>query len=221
MNNISAGDYVRVVEGLDMGDDQNMIYMTDIQAVHRVVTVDDTIAVIETLRGTYAMMTFQVYLVDTSALHAEMEEMLTEDVWQAAWDKYEAEPTRDNAVAFIIANLRVTVNEAEAEIDMAKSLHESMVKTYEARLADYARECAALQAHVALLTERLTPFAKAALDEDVHPLPDTDALEVLDASGNPTRILCGDGMLEVHHLREALEVLPDVAGSANAADESQ
>lgn len=78
-------------------------------------------------------------------------------------------------------------------------------------------ECEALQARVTLLTERLTPFAKAALDKDVQRADQTEWL-LIDSYGEKLPVIVdGRGWyLSVRHLDEALEALPDVAGSANA-----
>lgn len=103
---IEAGDYVRIVEDVDSEDDHDLIYMRDIQAVHRVVRADDTLVTIETLRGTYVMMAFQVYLVDIDALHGEMEEMLAEEAAEKiekddlVWIKpYELNKTEDDLLS--------------------------------------------------------------------------------------------------------------------------
>jgi hypothetical protein len=206
---IEAGDYVRVNENVDMGHDQDLIYLRDIQAVHRVVRVDDTIVVIETTRGRYAMMAFQVYLVDVAALAGEMADMIAEEAAEQA----EVVEHSEAAMNDIVASLRVTADEPKPLVDR-------VVEMYEARLADYARECERFRARIAQLEAKLTPFARAALDENVRGRNDDKALLYIHRTGFVGIEVDADSdeLLEVRHLNDALEVLPNVA---NGGSDSQ
>lgn len=204
---IEIGNYVRIHEDADMGESQDLIYLQDIQAVGVVRGIGNNIDGFVHVEfecgirsGTYTLYPGEVYLVDVDALHGEMEEMIAEETWQKAWNKYEANPTRDNAVDFIIANLRVTVNEAEAEIDAVTRLHESVVKTYEARLNEHKQALEESQARV----KRLEETAKNARDTLLWTDTQTWQLSVWQA------------------IQTLTEALPNVnAGSAaNAGDES-
>lgn len=208
---IKKGDYVRIVEDVDTGYDNSMTYVRDIQAVGvvRDYFSDLTGSYVEFPSGVFGLMDSELYLVDTDALHDEMEAMMTEVAWESAWNKYEAEPTRENAVDFIIANLRMTVVEVEAELDAQSRLYESVVKTYEARLAEHKAALDAAQVRVNELEKKLArakPYVAAV--DSIH------------------RTLCDvpDGYEYSRTERVIFDMAEDtllgIAASANDADES-
>lgn len=83
------------------------------------------------------------------------------------------------------------------------------------RVDNLAEENEAQHGRIRMLEAALTPFARAALDGDVRRSSDANWLYVVDEYGDKEPISCGLGgeWLEVHHLREALEVLPNVANA--------
>lgn len=138
---IEDGDYVRIVEDAEMYDDQDLIYLRDIQAVGvmrgELNTGDGWIAV-QFPRGQFAFPRNELYLADVSALLGEMEEMIAEEAAEEYTEAHEAEILANpKAVHDIIQNLRETVNDAESEIDAVKRLHDRVVETYEARLNEH------------------------------------------------------------------------------------
>lgn len=262
---IEVGDYVRIVEDVDMvgmGDDHDLIYLQDIQAggVVREIYLNGYIVAFP--RGVFSLLFEEVCLVDVAALRGEMEEMIAEEATDVQSEVTpeqmmtllkELDVLKDRSVELskaVIAKLQARMNEAEAELDILKLRHESVVNMYEARLADYARECEALQAEVNRLQKlnaeygkmidsanewvgirvrritkleaALTPFARAALDVRVKDSPDESGLMTgwWEKEINLSRDNADADVLKVRHLREALEVLPEVnAGSANASSE--
>lgn len=95
---IERGDLVRIVEDANIGDDFNLIYMQDIQAIHRVTYASNDgdeysgVVVVETLRGTYGLSADAVYLVDVDALHGEMEEMMAEEAIEGIYGRLRLSP---------------------------------------------------------------------------------------------------------------------------------
>jgi hypothetical protein len=129
---IETGDYVRIVEDADIGDEyQRLMYLQDIQAigvVRREANTGTDILVVEFVQGHFALVRSEIYLVDVDALHGEMEEMMAEEAAEADLPK---------------AQRYLTNQEMTVTIPAMDNHGDYMVNTVIVRLLRYCPTCGA------------------------------------------------------------------------------